>query len=88
MNSGGGHGLNIAAPRSIDFSKFGDIEEQPLSRIQKISGPHLHRNWVTIPHVTQNDKADITDLEAFRKAHDELAKAEGTRLTLIVFLIH
>ena len=87
MNSGGGHGLNIAAPRSIDFSKFGDIEEQPLSRIQKISGPHLHRNWVTIPHVTQNDKADITDLEAFRKAHDELAKAEGTRLTLIVFLI-
>lgn len=90
MQTGGdvtGSGISVAAARAVDFSKFGEVETQPLSRIQKISGPHLHRNWVTIPHVTHNDKADITDLEAFRKVHDAEAKQQGTRLTLIVFLI-
>ncbi len=91
MATGGGNavgnGLSITPARSIDFSKFGDIEEQPLSRIKKLSGTHLHRNWLTIPHVTQNDHADISQLESFRKDHDAEFREQGTRLTLIVFLI-
>lgn len=85
--SGGVEGISVAPAKTVDFSKFGDIEEQPLSRIKKISGAHLHRNWLTIPHVTQHDKADITQLEAFRKEHDAEVREQGTRLTLIVFLI-
>ncbi len=85
--SGGIEGLSIAPAKQVDFSKFGDIEEQALTRIQKISGAHLHRNWLTIPHVTQHDHADITDLEAFRKQQDAEIREQGTRLTLIVFLI-
>lgn len=85
--SGGIEGLSIAPAKQVDYSKFGDIEEQALSRIQKISGAHLHRNWLTIPHVTQHDHADITDLEAFRKQQDAEIREQGTRLTLIVFLI-
>lgn len=77
----------LAPLPKVDFTKFGDIDTQPLSRIQKISGANLHRNWVSIPHVTQHDEADITDLEVFRKSHDAMAKDAGTRLTLIVFLI-
>lgn len=84
---GGIEGLSIAPARSVDFSKFGDIEEKALSRIQKISGAHLHRNWLTIPHVTQHDHADITELESFRKEQDAEVREQGTRLTLIVFLI-
>ena len=83
----GAAGLDIAAPPEVEFEKFGDIEEQKLSRIQKISGPNLHRNWVTIPHVTQFDEADITDMEAFRKASKEDAERAGTRMTPLVFLI-
>lgn len=72
---------------SVDFTKFGPIERQPLSRIKKISGANLHRNWVRIPHVTNNDEADITELEAFRiKLNDEHAKA-GTKFTLLAFLL-
>ncbi len=83
----GGSGLSVTPAKPVDFSKYGEIEEQPLSRIKKISGAHLHRNWLTIPHVTQHDHADITQLEAFRKSHDAEVREQGTRLTLIVFMI-
>ncbi len=83
-----GAGLpGIAPPPEVDFSKYGEIEEQPLSRIQKISGPNLHRNWVSIPHVTQFDEADITEMEAFRKASQKPAEQAGTKMTPLVFLI-
>ena len=82
-----GAGLALPPAPEIDFSKYGEVEEKPLSRINKKAGAHLHRNWVTIPHVTQHDEADISDLEAFRKEHDAMAKEQGTRLTLVVFLI-
>ena len=65
---GGGAGLDLLPWPSLDFSKFGPTELLPLSRIKKISGPNLHRNWVMIPHVTQFDEADVTDLEEFRKS--------------------
>ena len=70
-----------------DFSKFGPIEIRPLSRIKKVSGPFLHRSWLNVPHVTQNDEADITDLDAYRKELDTAAKAEGYRVTLLAFLV-
>ncbi len=71
----------------VDFSKFGEIETKPLSRIRRLTGQSLHRSWITVPHVTQFDEADITELEAFRKSKLEEAKAEGVRLTLVTFLI-
>ncbi len=77
-----------AAPApSVDFSRFGPVEEKPLSRIQKISGANLARNWASIPHVTQHDEVDITELEAFRKSMAEEFKKSGVRLTLPAFLI-
>ena len=81
--------LQIATVKPIDFSKFGEIEVQPLSRIQKISGPFLHRNWVTIPHVTQFDEADITDVESFRKEQNDYhAKIKsGLKITPLVFVM-
>ena len=82
-----GGGMTVAEPPDVDFSQFGDVDEQPLSRIQKISGPNLHRNWVTIPHVTQFDAADITAMEAFRKASKPEAEEAGTKMTPLVFLI-
>jgi pyruvate dehydrogenase E2 component (dihydrolipoamide acetyltransferase) len=87
--SQGAGGLQVIAPPKVDFSKFGDIEEVPLTRIQKISGPNLHRNWVTIPHVTQFDEADITELEAFRKQENELQakKKDGVKITPLVFIM-
>jgi pyruvate dehydrogenase E2 component (dihydrolipoamide acetyltransferase) len=85
--AGGGAGLNIAAPPKVDFSKFGEIEEEKLSRIKQISGPNLHRNWVSIPHVTQFDEADITEMEAFRQASKKQAEEAGTKMTPLVFLI-
>lgn len=90
--SGGGAGTGnfsvLEAPK-VDFSKFGAVEEIPLTRIQKISGPNLHRNWVTIPHVTQFDEADITELEAFRKEQNaQLGKQEaGFKVTPLVFMM-
>jgi pyruvate dehydrogenase E2 component (dihydrolipoamide acetyltransferase) len=83
----GNAGLNIAEPPKVDFSKFGEVEEEKLSRIKRISGPNLHRNWVSIPHVTQFDEADITEMEAFRKASQKQAEQAGTKLTPLVFLI-
>jgi len=80
-------GLNISEAPTIDFSKFGEIESQPLGRIKKISGAHLHRSWLTVPHVTQFDEADITDLEAFRKSLAKEAEKKGIRLTPLVFIM-
>lgn len=84
-----GGGLQVIAPPKVDFSKFGEVELEPMSRIQKISGPNLHRNWVTIPHVTQFDEADITELEAFRKQENELQakKKDGVKITPLVFIM-
>jgi pyruvate dehydrogenase E2 component (dihydrolipoamide acetyltransferase) len=70
-----------------DFSKFGPIESQPLPRIKKISGPHLQRAWLNVPHVTQNDEADITELEAYRKDLDSAARDQGYRVTLLAFIM-
>ena len=80
-------GLAIPTMPEIDFSKFGEIELQPLSRIKKIAGPHLHRSWVVVPHVTQHDEADITELEAFRKELKEEASKQGVRLTPLAFIM-
>jgi pyruvate dehydrogenase E2 component (dihydrolipoamide acetyltransferase) len=82
-------GLNLDFPSlpDFDFSRYGEIERKPLTRIQKISAGHLHRNWVGIPHVTQFDEADITDMEAFRLANADEALAQGFKLTPLVFLI-
>ncbi len=84
-SAGGGFQLP-AAPR-IDFSKYGEIELQPLNRIRRASARNLHRSWLTIPHVTQFDEADITDLEEFRRSRLEEARAKGVKLTLTVFLL-
>jgi pyruvate dehydrogenase E2 component (dihydrolipoamide acetyltransferase) len=87
-NMGAGLGALAALPMPIiDFSQFGEIETKPLSRIKKISGANLHRNWVTAPHVTQFDQADITDLEEFRKSMMKDAEKRGVKLTMLAFLI-
>ena len=80
-------GAGIPEIPAQDFSKFGPIETKPLSRIKKLSGPLLHRAWLNIPHVTQNDEADITELEAYRKELDTAAKEKGYRVTMLAFLI-
>jgi pyruvate dehydrogenase E2 component (dihydrolipoamide acetyltransferase) len=80
-------GLAVSAMPEIDFSKFGEIEAVALNRIQKISGAHLHRSWVTVPHVTQFDEANITELEAFRKSLAKEAEKKGVRLTILVFIM-
>ncbi|MCW8443569.1 dihydrolipoyllysine-residue acetyltransferase [Fluoribacter gormanii] len=70
----------------IDFSQFGDIETKPLNKIKRLTGVNVHRSWITIPHVTQFDAADITDVEAFRKSESEHAKEKGYKLTLLAFV--
>jgi pyruvate dehydrogenase E2 component (dihydrolipoamide acetyltransferase) len=82
-------GISLLPWPSLDFSKFGPTELLPLSRIKKISGPNLHRNWVMIPHVTQFDEADVTDLEQFRvDSNASLAKAKSSvKLTMLAFVI-
>ena len=82
-----GGGLGVAPMPEIDFSEFGDIETQPLTKINKLTGQFLHRNWVTVPHVTQFDEADITELEAFRKQLNDEHKSEGVRVTVLAFLM-
>ena len=79
-----GAGLSVAPWPKVDFAKFGPVETKPLTRIQKIAGPGLHRNWVSIPHVTNCDDADITELEAFRVA---LNKEQDVKVTLLAFLV-
>ncbi|SDK38489.1 pyruvate dehydrogenase E2 component (dihydrolipoamide acetyltransferase) [Methylophilus rhizosphaerae] len=86
-NMGVGSGLSTLPMPVIDFSQFGGIETKPLSRIKKLSGANLHRNWVTAPHVTQFDEADITDLEDFRKSMLAEAEKRGVKLTLLAFLM-
>jgi pyruvate dehydrogenase E2 component (dihydrolipoamide acetyltransferase) len=85
--SGSGAALGLIPWPKVDFEKFGAIERKPLSRIKKISGANLHRNWVMIPHVTQHDEVDISDLETFRQAlNDEHAKS-GIKLTMLAFIV-
>src|SRR5690349_227756 len=84
---GGALPFNLPAWPEVDFAKFGPVETKPLSRIQKLSGPYLHRNWVSIPHVTQCHDADITDLEAFRKAQTAETEKKGFKLTMLAFMI-
>lgn len=79
-------GLNVTAGAVIDFSKFGDIETKALNKIKRATATNVHRSWVTIPHVTQFDEADITDLEAFRKQEAERAKQADYKLTLLAFV--
>lgn len=83
----GGAGLGVAPMPEIDFSQWGEVETQKLTRINQLTGKFLHRNWVTIPHVTQFDEADITDLEAFRKSMVEENKDKGVKVTLLSFLM-
>ena len=80
-------GLDLAPERKIDFEKFGPIERVERSRIQRIAAPHLARSWVTIPHVTQNDDADITELEAWRRRLNEENAREGVKVTMVSFLV-
>ncbi len=92
LSGGGGGagstgGAGIPPVPEIDFSKFGDVENVEMSRIQKLSGPALHRSWLNIPHVTHNDESDITETDKFRKEMDTKAKAEGYRVTLLSFII-
>ena len=82
-----GGGLDLLPWPQIDFSKFGDIDVQPLSRIKKISGQNLSRNWVMIPHVTNNEVADITELEAFRVTLNKEHEKQDIKFTLLAFLI-
>ncbi len=87
ISKGSGVGLDLLPWPSLDFSKFGTTELLPLSRIKKISGPNLHRNWVMIPHVTQFDEADVTDLEELRKNSNAAMTKSGVKLTMLAFVI-
>src|SRR5438128_1570531 len=83
----GGLVLDLPEWPQVDFAKFGPVEAKPLSRIRKLSGGFLHRNWVSIPHVTQHDEADITELETFRKENAQVAEKGGFKLTMLAFLV-
>jgi len=80
-------GSGIPEVPAQDFSKFGPVEIRPLSRVQRLSGPVLHRSWLNVPHVTHDDEADITDLDAYRRELDTAARADGYRVTLLAFLM-
>ena len=84
---GTGVGLDLLPWPKVDFTKFGPVERQPLSRIKKISGANLHRNWVMIPHVCNHDDADITELEAFRVQMNKENEKSGVKITMLAFLI-
>jgi len=85
--AGSGEALGLLPWPKVDFAKFGAVESKPLSRIKKISGANLHRNWVMIPHVTNHDDADITDLEAFRVQLNKENEKSGLKVTMLAFLI-
>ena len=87
QGSGAGGGLGVAPMPEIDFSQWGAVDTKPLSKINKLTGQFLHRNWVTVPHVTQFDEADITDMEAFRKSMAAEYKERGIRITPLVFML-
>lgn len=84
-SASGGVPFDLPPWPKVDFAKFGPVEIVPLSRIRKLSGPNLHRNWISIPHVTNNDEADITELEAFRKTLN--AESPGAKVTMLAFII-
>jgi pyruvate dehydrogenase E2 component (dihydrolipoamide acetyltransferase) len=83
----GGAGAALPAVPTVDFAKYGPVESEPLSRIQKISGPRLHASWVNVPHVTQHDEADITELEEKRSALKDQARERGIKLTPLAFIV-
>jgi len=85
--NGAGSALGVEPMPDIDFSQFGEVEVKPLSKINKLTGKFLHRNWVTIPHVTQFDEADITSLEAFRKQSNKEYEKEGVKFTMLSFIM-
>ena len=87
MTQPSGGGLGVAPMPEIDFSQWGEIDTKPLTRINKLTGQNLHRNWVTVPHVTQFDEADITDLEDFRKSMVAEYKDKGIKITMLSFLM-
>ena len=86
-SGGSGVGLDLLPWPKVDFTKFGPVERKDLSRIKKISGANLHRNWVVIPHVTNHDDADITDLEAFRVQFNKENEKSGVKVTMLAFMI-
>jgi pyruvate dehydrogenase E2 component (dihydrolipoamide acetyltransferase) len=85
--SSGGAMTGIPEIPPQDFAKYGPVETKPMSRLKKLAGPNLHRSWLNVPHVTNSDDADITDLEAYRKELDAAAKEKGYRVTLVAFLL-
>ena len=87
LAAGGGSGLNLLPWPKVDFAKFGAVDAVPLSRIKKISGQNLARNWAMIPHVTQHDDADVTELEEFRTATNAAMAKQGVKLTMLAFII-
>lgn len=87
VSGGGGSGLDLLPWPKVDFSRFGEVESKPLSRVKKISGANLHRNWVVIPHVTNCDEADVTDLEAFRLQLNKEHEKQGVKFTLLAFAV-
>jgi pyruvate dehydrogenase E2 component (dihydrolipoamide acetyltransferase) len=87
MLGGGARGPALPEVPAVDFAKYGRVETEPLTRIQKISGPRLHASWVNVPHVTQHDEADVTELEEKRSALKEQAAERGIKLTPLAFII-
>jgi pyruvate dehydrogenase E2 component (dihydrolipoamide acetyltransferase) len=83
----GGSGGGIPPVPEVDFSQYGEVERVPLTRIQRLSGPHLQRSWLNVPHVTQFDEADITELESFRQSMKQEAQDKGVKLTPLAFLV-
>ena len=86
-SAAGAGGAAIPPIPEIDFAKFGEVEVRPLSRIQRVSGPHLHRAWLNVPHVTHHDEADVTELEAFRRSVKDDAAERGVRVTALAFIM-
>lgn len=82
----GAAGWNIPSMPEIDFTPWGDVTKKPLNKIKRLTGSNLHRSWITVPHVTQFDEADITELEAFRKMHTDKTAQKGYKLTLLAFI--
>jgi pyruvate dehydrogenase E2 component (dihydrolipoamide acetyltransferase) len=80
-------GMGIPEIPAVDFAKFGPVETKPLVRIKRLSGPHLHRSWLNVPHVTHGDEADVTEIEAYRKELDAAGREKGYRVTMLAFLL-
>jgi pyruvate dehydrogenase E2 component (dihydrolipoamide acetyltransferase) len=87
LGGGAGGGTGLPEIPAQDFAQYGPVETRPLTRLQRLGGPHLHRAWLNIPHVTHSDEADVTDLESYRKSLDEAAREKGYRVTLLAFIM-